>query len=120
MAWGADTASTQLTNVTTEQFFSQTPQLNPGELAHCQVDVNFPVSPTDDAVIAVYGTLDATAENWDDTPILEFIIDNGTDPSAKSFLVSGVYKFRVGVRRSGSTDTITSADMSHRVNGVSL
>ena len=35
-----------------------------------------------------------------------------------SFLVTGVYKFRVGVRRSGSTDTITSADLSLRKDGV--
>src|SRR5687768_18477318 len=31
---------------------------------------------------------------------------------------TGVYKFRVGVRRSGSTDTITSADLSLRKDGV--
>jgi hypothetical protein len=35
-----------------------------------------------------------------------------------SFLVTGVYKFRVGVRRSGATDTITSADLSLRKDGV--
>jgi hypothetical protein len=32
--------------------------------------------------------------------------------------VTGVYKFRVGVRRSGSTDTITSAELSLRKDGV--
>ena len=37
-----------------------------------------------------------------------------------SFLVTGVYKFRVGVRRSGSTDTITSADLSYRKDGVNV
>lgn len=120
MAWGSDTTSTQLTSITTEQFFSQTPQFNPRELAHCQVDVNFPVSPTDNAIIAVYATLDTTTENWDDTPILEFTIDNALDPNAVSFTVGpGIFKFRVGVRRDGTTDTITSADMSHRVDGVS-
>ena len=41
-----------------------------------------------------------------------------TDPNRISFLVTGVYKFRVGVRRSGSTDTITSADLSLRKDGV--
>jgi hypothetical protein len=40
------------------------------------------------------------------------------DPNRISFLVTGVYKFRVGVRRSGSTDTITSADLSLRKDGV--
>ena len=120
MAWGSKTTSTQLTSITTEQFFSQTPTLNPGETAHVEVEYNPVASPTDNLVVSVYGTLDASAENWDDTPILEFEIDNGTDPNKVGFLVSGVYKFRVGARRSGTTDTITSADMAHRLDGVSL
>ena len=49
---------------------------------------------------------------------LGFLIENTTDPNRISFLVTGVYKFRVGVRRSGSTDTITSADLSYRKDGV--
>jgi hypothetical protein len=51
-------------------------------------------------------------------PMMEFLIENTTDPNRISFLVTGVYKFRVGVRRSGSTDTITSADLSLRKDGV--
>jgi hypothetical protein len=51
-------------------------------------------------------------------PMVEFLIENTTDPNRISFLVTGVYKFRVGVRRSGSTDTITSADLSLRKDGV--
>ena len=120
MAWSSKTTSTQLTNVTTEQFFSQTPTLNPGETAHIEVEYNPVATPTDNLVVAVYGTLDAATENWDETPILEFEIDNATDPNKASFLVSGVYKFRVGARRSGTTDTITSAEMAHRLDGVSL
>ena len=45
-------------------------------------------------------------------------LENTTDPNRISFLVTGVYKFRVGVRRSGSTDTITNADLSLRKDGV--
>ena len=29
MAWGSDTAATQLSSITTEQFFNQVPTLNP-------------------------------------------------------------------------------------------
>jgi hypothetical protein len=47
-------------------------------------------------------------------------LENTTDPNRISFLVTGVYKFRVGVRRSGSTDTITSADLSLRKDGVNV
>ena len=50
--------------------------------------------------------------------MMEFLIENAADPNRLSFLVTGVYKFRVGVRRSGSTDTITSADLSLRKDGV--
>lgn len=120
MAWGAKTNATQLTNITTEQFFDQTPTLTPGETLHCEVEADFPVSPTDNLVVSVYGTLDAASENWDDTPTLQFEIDNGIDPNKVSFLISGVYKFRIGVKRSGTTDTITSADFSFRKDGVSL
>ena len=112
MAWGSDTAATQLTSITTEQFFNQVPTLNPRETAHVQVSVDFPSSPTDHAIVAVYTTLDDTSEVWDLIPMMEFLIENTTDPNRISFLVTGVYKFRVGVRRSGSTDTITSADLS--------
>lgn len=120
MAWGADTASTQLTSITTEQFFSQTPTLNPGETAHCQVEVDFPTTPTDAAIISIYTTLDASTEVWDITPYVQFRLANSPDPGRLSFLIDGVYKFRVGVQRSGTTDTLTSADMSHRVNGINL
>ena len=112
MAWGSDTAATQLTSITTEQFFNQVPTLNPRETAHVQVSVDFPSSPTDHAIVAVYTTLDDTSEVWDLIPMMEFLIENTTDPNRISFLVTGVYKFRVGVRSSGSTDTITSADLS--------
>jgi hypothetical protein len=120
MAWGSDTASTQLTTITTEQFFSQTPQLNPGETAHCQVAVDFPTTPTDNAIVSVYATLDDSSEDWDEIPYMSFVIDNSEDTSDVSFLVSGVYKFRVGVKQDTGTTNLTSADMNHRVNGIDL
>lgn len=119
MAWGSKTSATQLTNITTEQFFDQTPQLNPRELCDCEVEHNPVASPTDNLVVSVYATLDASSENWDDTPLMQFEVDNGTDPNKVSFVVMGIYKFRIGVRRSGSTDIITSADFSYRKDGVS-
>lgn len=120
MAWTSKTSATQLTSITTEQIFDETPTLNPGEIAHCEVEADFPTSPTDNLIVAVYATLDDSTENWDDTPVMEFKIMNDNDPNKRSFVVSDLYKFRVGVRRDGSTDTITSADFSYRKNGVSL
>ena len=61
-----------------------------------QVSVDFPGSPTDHAIVAVYTTLDDTSEVWDLIPMLEFLLENTTDPNRISFLVTGVYEFRVG------------------------
>ena len=121
MAWGSDTAATQLTSITTEQFFTTIPQLNPGESAHVQVQFEGQVSsPVDDALFSVYTTLDASSEDWDEIAFMTFTIAIADEGSDYSFLVSGVYKFRVGVQRDGSTDTLVSADMNSRVDGISL
>ena len=48
------------------------------------------------------------------------VLDKDVDPNSIDFLVTGVYQFRVGVRRSGSTDTLTSADFAFRKDGVSV
>ena len=118
MAWGAKITATQLTAITTEQFFDQVPTLSPREGAHCRVAVDFPATPTDDAVIAVYGSLDGTS--WSATPLMVLVLDKDLDPNSIDFLVTGVYQFRVGVTRSGSTDTLTSADLAFRKDGVSV
>jgi hypothetical protein len=104
-------AATQLTNITTEQYFDAIVLDNYAGV-HVQIEVNFPGSPTDDAIIAVYTRVDGT--NWDVVPLFEQTIDNGDDPSRVSFHLSGYYEFRVGIRRSGTTDTITSADQDSR------
>ena len=120
MAWGSKVSATQLTSITTEQFFDQKPTLTPGELLHCEVEYNPVGSPTDNLVVSVYGTLDAAAENWDDTPLFQLEVDNAIDPNKVSFPISGIYKFRIGVKRSGVADTITSADFSFRRDNVNL
>lgn len=118
MAWGSKDTATQLTSITTEQFFDDKPQLDPGEVCHVQIGCDFPSSPTDNLIVACYATLDDTT--YDTVPFLEFEIDNATDQPDVSFVVQGVYQFKVGVRRNGTTDTITSADMGHRLDGVAL
>jgi hypothetical protein len=118
MAWGSTVTATQLTSITTEQLFNQTPILNPGELAHVTVDVDFPSTPTDHGDVSVYGTVDGT--NWDDVPFIAVRVLNTIDPCQVTFIVEGVYQFRVGVKRSGTTDTLTSANMRYRKNGINL
>jgi hypothetical protein len=67
------------------------------------VSVDCPGSPTDHAIVAVYTTLDDSSEVWNLIRMMGFLIENTTDLNRISFLVTGVYEFRVGVRRSGST-----------------
>jgi hypothetical protein len=84
MAWGSDTAATQLTSITTEQFFNQVPALNRGKRRTCRSRSIFPGSPTDHAIVAVYSTLDDSSEVWDIIPMTEFLLENTTDPNASA------------------------------------
>lgn len=124
MSWQTEVAATQLTSITTEQFFSfggsTKLSLQPGESMVVQVKANPPTTPTDHLIVAVYGTLDETSEQYDTTPFMEFTIDKALDPNYVSFIISGLLYFRIGVRRSGTTDTYTDADCSYRKDGVNL
>lgn len=121
MAWGSKTSATQITgiNSTTVQYFNQNITLNPGEIAHVQVTSTYG-GTTDDMVYYVESTLDDSSENWDTTAYMSFTMSSGSVAAVddRSFLVSGVYKARVGVASSGTTDSHT-ADMSFRKDGVS-
>ena len=118
MAWGSKTQIATSLSVAGTELYSSSVTLNPGETVHVQVDGNTN-GTTDDLIVSVYGTLDASTENWDDTPMFKFSIDKDTDPHAVSFVVTGVYKFRIGFVRDGSTDTWTT-DAYYRSDGVSL
>ena len=89
MAWDASkTTMTQLTSITnTEQFFTEEVDTNPGEAIHFQFLGDF-VGTTDDMIFAVYGTLDASAEQWDTQPICESyqIADTAADEETGSSL----------------------------------
>ncbi len=111
--FAANQASTQLVTITTEQFFSVTPDLVVDDGCVCQVEVNFPASPTDDAIVAQYAQQNVA--HYDIVPVMEFTIDNANDPSRITFVVKDLVKFRIGIRRSGTTDTITSADLDTRI-----
>lgn len=127
MAWAADVDATQLTSITSEQFFSFSGStwvtLNPGETANIQVKVDFPSTPTDHALVSVYATMDSSSEVSDtsNTPLFgAFQIPNSPDPGIATYVIRGVYKFRVGLKRSGSTDTLTTGDATLRKDGVSV
>lgn len=95
-----------------------TPAAN--ERIHVEVEIDFPVSAADDAVVYVEATLDDSTPNWDDVRVLEFAIDEATDPNKASFILYGHYKYRISVERiAGGSDTLTSADCSYRIATMS-
>jgi hypothetical protein len=69
-------------------------------------------------VISVYGSLDGT--DWTATPLMALVLGKEVNPNSIDFIVTGVYQFRIGVRRSGSTDTLASADLALRKDEVSV
>ncbi len=120
IGWGDKIGATQLTSITTEQFFNIEQQMAVNQIAHIEVTVDFPSTPTDNALIKVYHSLDDSTIVWDDQPFLEFTIDKDTDPNKVSFTTPpGIYRWRVGVQRDGTTDTFTDADLTFRIATLS-
>lgn len=111
MAWNTKAHATQLTGITTEQFFSTLVALGLGEKAHIQVKGTFPESPSDYLLVQLYSTLDASSEQWDAKAFASFPIFS--NEPVISFIVENYYKFRVGIKRVGATDSIC-ADMWSR------
>jgi len=108
MAWTSKTQIENAAAVAGTELFSDIVVLNPGELTHVQV-VGNSGGTTDSLVISIYTTLDDSTENWDTVPIHTFTLDctDGNDNDV-SIPLSGIYRFRIGFVRDGSTDTITT------------
>ncbi len=111
VTWGSDTALTTQTaiNNSTEEFLGII-DLAAGMHAHIQLEVdNESGSITDDLIVNVYTTLDASTEVWDDGPFMSFQITPAAVALERhGFVVSGVYKFRIGCLSSGATDVYTA------------
>ncbi len=115
VTWGADIALTtqSVINNTVEEFLHATGLgiAMAGALAcHVQLEVDIESgSVVDDLLVAVYTTLDADTEVWDDVPFFSFShTPAGIALERVAFIVSGVYKFRIGCLSSGATDTYTA------------
>jgi hypothetical protein len=84
--------------------YSELIDLSQWEGCHCFVQANFD-GTTDDLVIEVLATNDS-GDHYDNIPIFSFTVDNGTDPSNVSFIITSVYGFRVLFKSSGATGAI--------------
>jgi len=119
MAWDSKTQIITAQSVAGTEVYSSAVSLNPGELADVQVKADFPGTPTDNLKVTVYMSLDDTSETWDNQSTATLVLMNTQDPAYRSFPVSGCRKFRIGVVRTGTTDTIT-VDAWVRKDGVNL
>lgn len=122
MAWdGSITVIFTAAAVTDTEQYSDYTSLNPGELSHVRVKAVFTTgTPTDDLEIRIYGTIDASSENSDTEALITTVIEaTASATKYRSIPVSGLYKYRVGVAASGSTDTITTT-VDQRSDGVDV
>lgn len=116
MSWST-LISGQVGSITTLTTVYTSDPLNPGESAHIQLksDTN---GTTDDLEVFIVTSVDGTDWDDDENAMLAFTIPKSPDPGYKSFLVSGVYRYRILAQRSGSTDTFT-VDYKIRHDGIS-
>jgi hypothetical protein len=71
-----------------------------------------------ECIIKVYGTLDDAGDaGWDVQPLagLSFILSQVWNPNRIAFTVSGVPRFRVGVRPERRGAVLDTADFSYRI-----
>jgi len=118
-AWSGKTQIATTLSVAGTELFSSAVTVNPGAVFRIHVKGNSG-GTTDNLVITLYSTLDASTEEWTTVGDYSFVLDctSGNDEIVQ-FVVSGIYRFRIGFVRDGSTDTITT-NAWYREDGVSL
>jgi len=117
MAWADYTTILNASSVDTTEDLTTAVALNPGEQAHLQVKC-VRGGTTDDLEIRVYTQVDGT--NYDTEALYSFTLETANDATAYiSFLVSGVFTFKVGVTSAGATDTHT-VSVYCKKDGISI
>lgn len=129
MSWGSKTqiANGLSVNNTTDadsqypSFPSSAVELNPGESAQVQVVAAFPSGTPNDLGVRVVTTLDDTSETWDDLAFTSFSITGVASTTfEKTFMVSGVKKFRVEFRKLGTAAETCTVNAYYRKDGINI
>jgi hypothetical protein len=114
VTWGTKTTlgSQTAINDATEEFLPSAGggvALSGAILAHVQLQVdNESGAVTNGVLVRVYTTQDDSTEDWDEHPFMEFeVVPDTINAEDISFVVSGVYKFRIGLLASAVTDDYT-------------
>lgn len=110
VAWGTKTSlgSQTAINNTVEEFLN-TVDMSAALQAHIQLEVdNESGTVTDALIVNVYTTLDDSSEDWDEVPFMSFtVLPTVVTAVDTSFVVSGVYRFRIGLLSTGATNAYT-------------
>lgn len=118
MGWGADTNILSDTSIDSTEQMTNEVSLNPGEIAHVQVRAKNKTSSsfTNDCVVSVYSTTDTI---YDNVALYSQTVEASSNYRNVSFIISGAYKFKLGLKSDGATDNYT-ASVDYRKDGVNL
>lgn len=131
MAWGdkstlsgLNTALSEVTNTdsdyTATNHYTEWVTLNPGESAQLQIEAAFG-STGDDMYYRIIGTLDASSENADTVGMPgSSVAFTASTTVRRTQIISGLYKFRVEVRKGGITAGNYTPNVYVRKNGISV
>jgi hypothetical protein len=119
MAWAAKSQIMTAQSVAGTELFSSIVDMNPGALHRLHIKGNSD-GTTDNLVISIYSTADPSSEEWTTVADYSFELDctDGND-NIIEIPLSGLYRYRVGCVRSGSTDTITT-NIWYQHDGVDI
>jgi hypothetical protein len=121
MPWDQRTDAARKIDFGEEDFFDAVSLNSPNAVAQCQVAIGFkeedPPSgwPSENAIVNVYAGLDGG--EWDVQPLpgLSFLLSQDHNPNRLTFIVSGVRRFRVGVRPQRRGAALATADFSYQI-----
>lgn len=121
---GLNTTLSETTNVNTDyvatNHASQWDTLNPGESAHLQIEVAFGGTGLD-MYFRIIGTLDASTENADSVAFVSGSIPFVANTTQRrSVMLTGPYKYRVEVRKGGTTEGSYTPNVYVRKNGINV
>jgi len=131
MPWGNKTTLTGLnvalsetTNVDADyvaaNHMTQWDTLNPGESVQLQIEAAFG-STGNNMFFRVVGTLDASTENADTVAFIAGSIPFvASTTQRRSIILSNIYKYRVEVRKGGTTAGSYTPNVYVRKNGISI
>jgi hypothetical protein len=114
-SWGSVQTETKNSITTTEQTFAAI-ELLPNQRLDAMVDVDFQVTPTEDAVVSVYTQHDDSGDQVTDKPIwARLLLASDGDENIPIPIIQDRAEVVIGVKMAAGSETITSAILRYRI-----